>query len=91
MAASAKGHAAARGISEASVANPASAPSTAKPATSSHEGLRANLRADASAGAVAAGRHGADAPDERIECGIGSDLMAEEPVPEPIVLAGQQL
>jgi hypothetical protein len=32
----------------------------------------------------------ADVLDERIECGIGRGFMAEEPAPEPIVLAVQQ-
>ena len=33
---------------------------------------------------------GADAQDEGIECGIGWAFVAEEPAPQPIVLAIQQ-
>lgn len=36
-------------------------------------------------------RQGADVLDQCDECGIGRGFIAEEPAPEPIVLAVQQL
>ena len=63
-------------------------------------GLASTAHADSNASRSCApitqreGRHsrrqGADALDQRVECGIGGDFMAEEPAPEPIVLAIQQ-
>src|SRR3546814_1994755 len=84
---SASGHAAIRGISDTSTANAAASASASSTATSSGEARRSSLQPDASTG----GRQGADALDERVECGIGGVLVTKEPAPEPIVFAVQQL
>src|SRR3546814_15950026 len=61
----------------------ASASSTA---TSSGDARRSSLQPDASPG----GRQGADALDERVECGLGGVLVAKEPAPDPLDFAIQQ-
>ena len=73
----ASGHAAMRGISDASTAKDAAAASTSNVPISSRDGRHSR-------------RQAADVLDERVECGIGCGVMAEEPAPELIVLAVQQ-
>ena len=73
----ASGHAIARGISLASNEQAASSPSAISAPITQRDGRHSR-------------RQGADVLDERIECGIGRGFMAEEPAPEPIVLAVQQ-
>jgi len=84
-AASASGQAAARGISETSTANGASSASAARTASGHHDGRHSILPPEASVG-----RQLADIADERVEFVICGTLMAEEPGPQPIVLAIQQ-
>src|SRR5690554_7013812 len=76
-ASSASGHAAARGISDATTANAARIDSTSSPAHSAREGRHSVRQRE-------------DALDERPELVIGDFLVAHEPAPEPIVLAVQQ-
>ena len=76
------GQAASRGISLASTANGASTDSSDKAAITQRDGRQAMWRCS--------GRKLADALDERGERGIGRGLVAEEPAPEPIVLAVEQ-
>ncbi len=85
-AANASGHAAARGISEASTANGASNANATRIALRRREGRQATLPPSL----LARGREGANRLDERIEFGICGTFMAEEPLPQPIVLAVQQ-
>ena len=77
-AANASGHAAMRGISDASTENAAAKASSSNTAINHRDGRHSSWQ-------------GTDALDERVECGIGGDLMAKEPAPELIVLAVQQL
>ena len=76
-AATAMGHAIAGGISLASTEHVDSTAKASSMPITQREGRHSR-------------RQGADVLDERIECGIGRGLMAEEPAPEPIVLAAQQ-
>src|SRR5690606_31733496 len=85
-AASASGHAAVRGISEASTAKAAASPSASSTPTSSGDARSPSRQPVAST----AGRQGPDALDEGVEFGMGGVLMAKEPAPEPIVFAVQQ-
>ena len=71
------GHAIARGISLASTEQGDSTANASNAPITQRDGRHSR-------------RQGADVLDERIECGIGRGFMAEEPAPEPIVLAVQQ-
>ena len=73
----ASGHAASRGISLPSTAQGASTASNRCAPINQREGRHSR-------------RQGADVLDQFVECGIGGGFMAEEPAPEPIVLAIQQ-
>lgn len=77
MASTAAGQAAARGISEASTANPASADSSNTIAPKRRDGFHSMRQVE-------------DPADERGELGIGDVFIAHEPAPELIVLAFQQ-
>ena len=72
------GHANARGISLANTEQADSSPNTISAPMTQRDGRHSR-------------RQGADVLGERIECGIGRGFMAEEPAPEPIVLAVQQV
>lgn len=76
--AAASGQATSAGISEANTENAAMAVIASRVVTSQRDGLQSR-------------RQGADALDERVECVIGRTFTVEEPAPEPIVLAVQQL
>lgn len=78
----ASGHAALRGISLASTANGASTDISSSAAITQRDGRQATW--------WRSGRKLADALDQRVERGIGRGLVAEEPAPEPIVLAVEQ-
>jgi len=75
--ATAKGQAIARGISLANTAQADSRPKASSMPVTQRDARHSR-------------RQGADVLDERIDCGIGRGFMAEEPAPEPIVLAVQQ-
>lgn len=83
---SATGHATARGISEASTAHGASSANETRITTRMREGRHATL----APGVLARMREGTDRLDECVEFGICGTFMAEEPLPQPIVLAVQQ-
>lgn len=80
----ASGQAAVRGISLASTANGASTDNSSKAPITQRDG-RQGIRCGPDSG-----RKLADALDERVDRGIGRSLVAEEPAPEPIVLAFEQ-
>lgn len=73
----ANGHAAGRGIPLASTAQGASPASSRCAPITQREGRHSR-------------RQAADVLDQGVECVIGGGFMAEEPAPEPIVLAIQQ-